>query len=350
MNALSSPQPSSQPVTLRDVAEKAGLSLPTVSQILNPTSKRAELFAPATRKKVVETANAMGYRPNLAARSMVSGRFGAVTLVLSQQENNSIMPPGLLAGIDHALNASGLHLMVAHLPDQKLTNAGEMPLLLSQLASDGLLINYNAHIPQAMIDSIHRHQLPSVWLNSKQKQDCVYPDDEKAGFDLTQLLIKQGMRKIAYVDYTTGTTKESVHYSVNDRRIGYESAMQAAGLSPRFIHESLEIPIAERIQYTKTWLSHEDSPEAVVCYTNNESSAILTCMDRLGLKYPHDLRIATIHDAKVRHFDINISTAVLPEYEMGKASVAMLLEHIRNKKRHSAPLAVPLQIHPATDI
>jgi LacI family transcriptional regulator len=329
-------------VTLQHIADRVGVSAPTVSQILSPTSKRAGLFADSTRDRVRKAADELGYRANAAARSTATGRFGAVTLLLSQHDNRSQLPPRLLDGIDEALAGLGLHLMVARLPDAKLTDADAMPKLLRELTSDGLLINYNAHIPPRMIDLIRQYSLPSVWINSKHEHNCVYPDDEQAGYDATRLLLDAGHTRVAFVDYTYGPSPKRCHYSNTDRRAGYRRAMDEAGLEPRLICGDDNIRLENRIPFTRDWLDADDCPTAVVCYTHHESTAILVACDRTGRRVPDDLSITVVHDEPVTHYDVRVPTAKLPEREIGKQAVAMLHQRIQHPSRAAEPVVVPL--------
>ncbi len=331
-------------VTLQHVADRVGVSAPTVSQILNPSGKRARMFAEDTRRRVQQAALELGYRPNAAARSTATGRFGAVTLLLSQYNNRSQMPPRLLDGIDEALAEADLHLTIARLPDEKLTDPDAMPKLLRQLTSDGLLINYNAHIPPRMVDLIARYRLPSVWINSKQPHDCVHPDDHAGARDATRLLIEAGHTRVAFVDYTYGPSPADPHYSNTDRRAGYHDAMREAGLTPRLICDKGNIELAERLTFTRAWLAADDRPTAVLCYTHHESAPILAAADRMGLTLPRDLTLFTIHDEAVRHFDLRVPTAVLPEREIGKRAVAMLRDRIQRRATDAPPMPVPLRM------
>ncbi|MGF1530382.1 MAG: LacI family DNA-binding transcriptional regulator [Puniceicoccaceae bacterium] len=340
--------PAPRAVRLRDVAEHAGVSLPTVCQILNPTSKRAGLFAIETQKKVRASARELGYRPNMAARSMAQRRFGNLSLILSRHENRSILPTGLLAGIDHALADAGMHLMVSHLTDSRLTDEGEVPDLLNQLVSDGLLMNYNAHIPRAMIKLIDRFQLPTIWINSKQAKDCTFPDDENGAYALTQLALKRGHRRIAFVNYTTGRNPKSCHYSIIDRQRGFERAMGEAGLKGRIISEQTELNPAERLKNVHAWLKEPERPDAVICYGQNEFQPIFAAMDQMGLTHPSDLGIFGIHDRPINHCGTIVPTAILPEFEMGQRAVNMMLDKLRNSSGPLPPAPIPLKIHPAS--
>ncbi len=331
-------------VTLQDIANHANVSLPTASQILSPLSKRAGLFSEATRQRVRRAADELCYRPNSSARSMATGRFGAVTLVLSHHDNRSILPHSLLAGIEGSLASTDLHLMIARLPDQKLTDAGAMPKLMRELASDGLLINYNAHIPSRMIELVDQYRLPSVWINTKQTNACVYPDDERAGYELTKLLLENGHERIAFVDYTYGLRPKEPHYSNPDRRAGYRRAMREARLAPRIVCGAGNILRSERIEFSRQWIEAPDHPTGVVCYTHHESAAILATADRLGLSVPRDLAVVTVHDEPAHHYDISIPTAVLPEREIGSRAVTLLAAQIATKNTACESFCVPLSI------
>ncbi len=334
----------SMAVTLQNIADRVGVSAPTVSQILSPTSVRAQLFSEDTRKRVRKAAQDLGYRANAAARSTATGRFGAVTLLLSQHGNRSQLPARLLDGIDEALAAADLHLMVARLPDDKLTDPGEMPKLLRQLTSDGLLINYNAHIPQRMIDLIDKYRLPSVWINSKQSQNCVYPNDELAGYDATRSMIDAGHQRVAFADYTYGPSPERCHYSSPDRRAGYRRAMAEAGLQPRLICSEGNIPQDQRPAFTRSWLDVADKPTAVVCYTKHECDPIHFTASQMGISIPRELCLIATHDEPIRYFDLKIPTAVLPENRIGHEAVTMLIRQIQNSRESAQSIPVPLSM------
>ena len=91
-----------------------------------------------TAEKIRAAARELGYRPNAAARATATGRFGAVTLVLSTTGNRSTLPGELLGGIHDALDRAGKHLITATLDDdERLTDPHSMPRLLTEACSDG---------------------------------------------------------------------------------------------------------------------------------------------------------------------------------------------------------------------
>ncbi|MGF1633174.1 MAG: LacI family DNA-binding transcriptional regulator [Phycisphaerae bacterium] len=333
-------------VTLQTVADRAGVSMPTVSHILSAKSKRAGLFAEETRRRVRQVADELGYRPNAAARSTATGRFGAVALLQSTFQNRSILPDQLVAGIDSVLGQHEMHLTLARLSDEKLTSPTYVPRILRQLTSDGLLINYNAHIPQRMIELLEQFKLPSVWINSQHEHDCVYPDDEKAGYDATRVLLEAGHTRIAFVDYTYGRQSQSRHYSNPARQAGYARAMAEAGHAPRLITGETDIPYPDRLNFTAEWINAEDRPTAVITYGSREVDAIVATAGRMGLRLPEHLSIIGVHDEPIRHFDLTVATMVLPEFEIGRRATAVLLEKIEDPTYRAPPVRVALELEP----
>ena len=321
-------------VRLQDIAKAAGLSKPTVSQVLN--SKGA--YNPQTRERVWKVARALGYQPNAAARATARGRFGSVALVLSAADpSRSNVSGGLVAGVAGRLEQEAMHMVLAVLPDEELTSEGFLPRILKELMSDGLLINYNVGIPSRMVELIEEHRLPSVWLNVKRDAYAVYPDDFGAGAEATRRLLALGHRRIAYVGYQPGG---GAHYSQTDRREGYRQAMKEAGLAPQVLSDRVQDASVERqIANWAEVLRGPDRPMAVVGYSLGECRPLVRAADRLGLVIPRDLSVITF-EGHLAFLSEGLAVMLIPEAEVGCQGVAMLLERIEAPNEPMASRAV----------
>lgn len=329
-------------VTLKRIAEHCGLSPQTVGYILNG---KADLFRPETRDKVLAAARELGYRPNAAAKAMRSGRFGCAALVLSTQPGRSSLFPAFLAGVDDELAKTGMHLAHAPLADERLSDTGFVPKILSQVMADGLLINYNAEIPPALIEAIERHRIPAVWINSQQPHNCVFPDDLGAGRQATEHLLSLGHRRIAYVDYSYGSARPAAHYSSRDRQGGYEQAMHGAGLTPRVIRSPEGLSSGQRLPAILAWLKAADRPSAVVTYSPRDALPILHAATAiLRLRVPQDLSLATIEDDVADQSGVALTTVIIPRYDLGSVAVQMLLERIADPQRELTPRALACRL------
>lgn len=331
-------------ITLKRIAEHCGLSLQTVGAVL---SGKEKLFRPETVAKVQAAAAELGYRPNSAAKAMRSGRFNSAALVLSDNPWRSTLFRPQITGMDHALTAAGMNLVHALIPEEDLRERGQVPKIIGELMADGLLINYNTGIPDALDQVITKHRLPAIWMNVKRARDCVYPDDEGAGRLATEHLLKLGHRRIVYVDYCHATTQPDQHYSAWDRQAGYEQAMRAAKLTPRVITSPESLPPAKQMPVTRAWLSAADRPTAVVTYCEREAEPILYAATALlGMQVPRDLSIVTIADDPADHTGVTLATVILPRYDLGKVAVEMLVERIAAPKRSLAARVLPVRLEP----
>src|SRR4029453_8124447 len=111
-------------VTIKEIARITGLSVPTVGNVLGRSAAR---YSAETRRRVLEAAQALGYRPNSPARAMRQGGFGCAALILSRSRQHSHIPPGLLDGLDDELLRHDMHLTITRLSDEELSHDEFVP-------------------------------------------------------------------------------------------------------------------------------------------------------------------------------------------------------------------------------
>ncbi len=310
-------------ITLGDVAAATGMSLPAVSQILNHKGS----YRPETRERVTAAARRLGYQPNANARAMVSRNFGCYALVLSSRPSTSLLPYGLAEAIDEAMSRRGLHLVLARLPDEQLTDPGYIPKILSHVMADGLIMNYNAGIPAAMIELIGAHRVPTVWLNSLQATDAIRPDDRAAGASAAGLLFACGRStpgRLAWVDLNHGAAEAGMHYSTVDRREGFGEAARAAGRSVRHVGSDGGVPFAERLALLRAVLRGADRPQDIATYGAHDAEVVCAAALAEGLELGRDLRLVTIADRVYSFAGRPIDTLRIDGAAIGRHAVERL--------------------------
>jgi LacI family transcriptional regulator len=317
-------------VSIEDIATRARVSRMTVSNILsgrlNPTRAAAVRRAERIRKIAAE----LGYRPNAAARAINSGRFNAISLLLSTARGRSSLFGGMLAALQDTLEANDTQLVLSRVPDEKLIDEQRLPRFLRETCVDGVLINYTDRIPERMGQIIERHRMPAVWINSVHEHDCVYIDDQHAGYHLTRHLLELGHRRIAFSDYAHGPAFDSPHYSVVARKAGYARAMAEAGLPPRWIApaEGVRLWYPQRVPHAMEVLAADDRPTAIVCYGQNDAVPHIYAAARLGLRVPQDLSVASFDEQPLELLGLRVTSMVLPEQAMGAAAGEMILHRV----------------------
>lgn len=317
------------------IAKQLGVSQRAVSFALNGKPG----VAAETRKRVLETAERLGYKPNAAARATRTRRFGQVALLESVERSLSFRPIPLLHAVHDRLAENDLHTVYVKLPDAKLVNKGFVPRILRELMVDGLLVNYRYQIPPRMIELIEQNHLPAVWLAWTRDKDCVHPDDYDAAFRLTQRLIELGHRRVAVADFGNNVAfGPNARPSHIERRRGYLDAMIGHGLEPSLLCKAISAD--DGPAYLASKMQGPGRPTAVVVVVPRHTEWVLPALEQLaGLSVPRDISVATFGDGAVQRVGLRkVTTMVTPHAECGRMAVDMLLEKIKNPDRVFEPV------------
>jgi LacI family transcriptional regulator len=309
------------------IAKKLKLSQRTVSLCL----AGSELVAEATKKRVLEAAEEMGYRPNRSALAMRSGRFNAIGLLQSTNEQYSYLPAGIFIGMQEELTRQKMHLVVSSLPDEKLNDERVLPNVLRESLVDGLIVNYAYGFSPRFAEVIEHSRLPSIWLNTKRPYGCVIPDDVEAGRRLAERLLSLGHKRIDYFCHRTFDE----HFSVADRFSGYESAMRAAGLTAR--KHVLEgnvnwSDIDAGLAFVRHILSAKDRPTAVIAYEMFEAMRTLLVAKEMNLEVPRDLSIATFSEREAASSGFPFTVLQIPTAQIGQRAAELLVKRVNDRK------------------
>jgi LacI family transcriptional regulator len=332
-------------VTLKDLAAELGLSQVSISQALRGTGR----LSAETRRRVIETAQRLRYRPHALAKSMREGRTGIVGLIYSPEGTSRALTTPQLAGIQVELGRRNYELMLGMLPKSQLASPGQASALLRQWMADGLLINHHIGLPPQVDELIEGDHVPAVWMNSKQSHHCVYFDDFGGAVNAVRYLHGLGHRDIAYLDIShprswLGGTE---HYSITDRHDGYVQAMKDLALTPRVWMPDTELPRIERVAFARAHLAGPDRPTAVISYGSAEVPMFAAAT--LGLAVPKDLSVLHFAGEQSIVNDVQMTVAFLCYHELGAQAVRRLLGRLGAPDASGdpqSPLGLPVNIAP----
>lgn len=324
-SSRASKAPASRRVTLRDVAERAGVQEACVSVVINGAKSNAHVSATA-RERVIAAAEELGYKRNGTMSALAKGRFGCVALLLSTKPAVSVLPSQVWEGICDELARQNLHLSLFRLPDEELTDIKRLPKILREWMADGMLIDYTHNIPSDLKAVIDNYALPAIWINSKQEYDCVRPDDVGAGVAATNYLLGLGHRRIAYVHLDWVPKEDLEHYSVLDRYEGYLQAMNAVGATPQSFF-AREVPREEHALLIESFLQDsQERPTAIITYDSAQS--VLWATAHMGLEVPRDLSLINLSADLVCCGGTRVTAYAVPEHEIGRCASVMIQEKI----------------------
>ncbi|MBO9724821.1 MAG: LacI family DNA-binding transcriptional regulator [Novosphingobium sp.] len=276
-------------VTIRAVAQRAGVSAMTVSNVINGAGRASAATVATVRAAIAE----LGYIPNLAARRLAKSRATTVGLLYSDRRTPFL--DAVLVGALRATNAHGLQLILrdgggvsriaAERMAQDLVRSGADALLLIPPFAEQL--SGSAIVPELGVP------LAAIATGTAMSDmTTVRIDNRAAMLSLTGEVIAGGHRRIAYV---AGPDQYSV---VAARLDGFLAALHDAGLSeePDLIERHGEFDYASGQAAARRLLSLPDRPTAIICSSDDLAAGVVAEANRLGLQLPADLTVTGFDD------------------------------------------------------
>lgn len=291
------------------------------------------------RARILAAAAELGYEPSREARTQPRGRLESVLLVQTSRDGASPMPEKMIAGINDELAQTGAGLAFIRLADAQLVDQRFIQRLVRNLQADGLLVNYDLDVPPALQDIVRNLRRPAIWINSREADASVRPDDLAAGQAATKQLLELGHQRILYADFYVDHWP-TIHYSKKERLTGYRTAMALAGVQ---LIEALPDREVNPLPYAREILTRY-RPTAVLAYGGLETSTIALAAMSLGLRIPQDLSLATF-GPELYFCGLRITTWCVPLAEMGRAAVRQLLAAMHNPTTAPHPLTLPFTRH-----
>ncbi len=331
-------------VTIRSVAREAGVSVSTVSNVLN--GRHAEMTE-ETRRRVLATIDRLGYRPNRLAQSLATNRTRTIALVISEL-TNSLYPPVLL-GAEAACRAAGYDLLLASAPDVEAERRTIEVLLDKRV--DGLIL-FSSSVLDIDNEHLFRAQRagpPVVVINRHLPDDApldqIRFDHFGGARQATRLLLDLGHRRIAHIAGPSG------RFTGRLRRAGYEAALRAAGIEPdrRLLAEGDYSFESGRAALHALWSAR---PTALFVGGDVMALGALRAARDLGAGVPDDLSLVAFGNPDaVRYAVPGITTIDLPVVEAGRLAAESVLRRAadgRDPTREVRTLATNLLLRETT--
>jgi LacI family transcriptional regulator len=312
-----------------DVARRAGVSLGTVSNVLN----RPERVAVATRLRVLSAIDELGFVRNEAARQLRAGRSRTIGLVVLDVGNPFFTD--LAAGVEEAAAESGLSVVLCNSRESVIREEHYLNLLQEQ-RSYGILIT-PVSTKLTRIDEIRKQGTPSVLVDrgASGRQRCsVSVDDVIGGHLAASHLFHLGHRRIAFVGGPMTLNQ------VSDRLAGARQAATDAGLTQDrvVVIETPALNVSEgRTSGTRiAALPKSRRPTAIFCANDLLAFGVLQEMTRLGLSVPSDMAIVGYDDIEfAAAAAVPLTSIRQPRAQLGTAAANLLIEEVTNPAEHT---------------
>ncbi|MFJ9544177.1 LacI family DNA-binding transcriptional regulator [Streptomyces sp. NPDC101225] len=307
-----------QMVGIKDVARQAGVSVGTVSNVIN----RPDTVSAATRMRVQSVIDRLGYVRSESARQLRAGRSRIIGLVVLDMGNPFFVD--VARGAERAAREAGFGVMVCNSAQSAEEEAAYLSLFAEQRVHGVLLSPADA--TGRTIETFRRRGIPFVLVDrvAQGAAECsVSVDDVTGGALAVRHLLDTGHESVVYV------SGPPVLNQVRDRRTGALDALAEAGLDPGNLRELVteRLDVAAGRDAGARLLGLADRPTAVFCANDLLALGVLQAMYAAGVAVPDDLAIVGYDDIEFAAASVVPLTSVRqPAVAMGALAAELLLE------------------------
>jgi len=318
--------------TIFNVAEAAGVSIKTVSRVMNREPNVRE----NTREKVQAAIKKLGYQPNTAARLLSGRRSYSIGLIYEVPEEFSYLGD-VLGGAHQGCESEGYSLLLRplSLPNDDIVSSIEH--FINQTKVDGLLLPAPlADLPE-VLKLLKKLSLPHAAISPRgesSKGISIHCRDEDASCKLTEFLIGQGHSKIAFIK------GKQDHGASHKRYDGYCAALKAHNIKyrPAYVKQG-HFDFESGKKAAKKLFSLDDPPTAIVASNDDMAAGVIFEARELGYDIPRDCSVVGFDDTRLAaHTWPPLTTVRQPIADMANQASRLLIKAVRGEK---VPEAVP---------
>ncbi|HEX7299462.1 MAG TPA: LacI family DNA-binding transcriptional regulator [Solirubrobacteraceae bacterium] len=308
-----------QAVSLRALADATNLHPSTVSRILRGVDQRS---SETTRARVLAAAQELGYRPNLAARSLRTRRSLAIGLVIPDLTDTLFA--SVHAGVERAARAEGYHSLLATVALDGSPGQDDLDFLIAR-GVDGILLAA-ARLHEPVLASLHAEGVPCVLINRRtvDGSPSVAADDEGGARAATEHLQELGHTRIGFIGGKRGVS------TAEARLAGYRATMAAAALDvdERLIRGE-RFGTGPAREAAESLLALNDPPTAIVVVDDMMALAVQRVLRERGLRVPEDVSVTGFNDLPVAALaEPPLTTVATQPDRMGELGASVLLDHL----------------------
>ena len=301
-------------VTSLDVAERAGVSQSAVSRVFTPGAS----FSSRMAEKVHRAANDLNYRPNILARSLITGKSRIIGVVVAYFENQFY--PEVLELLTNALQSHDFHVLIF-----MANNLGDSEKIMEEILDyqiDGIILA-SVSISSQLASRCQLAGIPVVLFNRDQDDrsvSAVTSNNYAGGRKVAELFLAAGHRRIAYIAGWEGASTQ------RDRERGFVDRLSESG-SKLFAREVGNFDREQSAAATRRLFSKEQRPDAVFVANDHMAFGVLdTLRYEMGIRVPEDVSVVGYDDVPLASWKaFNLTSVRQPAHQMVDKTVELLL-------------------------
>ncbi|WP_392486735.1 LacI family DNA-binding transcriptional regulator [Haloimpatiens sp. FM7315] len=321
--------------SIKDVAKEAGVSIATVSRVLNDINVVNE----ETKKKVQEAIKKLQYRPNIVARSLKTQKTSTIGIIIP--DISSQFYPEIVRGAEDVANIYNYNIILCN-TDLDTEKEMEYLRVLREKMVEGILYMSSSLQPK-IFNLIDELQIPTVLIENRD-EDKKYPsvtiDNEAGAFDAVNYLIKKGNKKIAYIgNKDNGSNVTYLRYE------GYKRALKENNME---LDDKVVYSGGLKVEDGYEGIIHiieENKIDSVFCASDECAIGAINALRERNIKVPEDVDVMGFNDIyEASIFYPKITTIAQPMYDMGSVGMRLLIKIINKQKVEETNFELPYQL------
>ncbi|MBI9050360.1 MAG: LacI family DNA-binding transcriptional regulator [Anaerolineaceae bacterium] len=314
-------------VTISNIAQKTGVSLSTVSLVLNNKPGVADI----TRAKVIDTAEQLGYPIKQSAINLRGNVLSTLGMIVKtdfdQGPSENPFYSRIIMGIEDSCRRNGISLLFATLPVDDQNHPVETPALLYNDSVDGVLM-VGTFVDETVFSVSGKRTPPIVLVDAYSNTDSfdtVISDNFRAAYQEVEYLMSKGHRHIGLVG-----AEPNAYPSLRDRRNGYFRALKENDVPDTYV-ANFNINKTKGYAEVSALLKENPGITAIFCINDEVAVTAMRAAQDLGLKIPHDLSVVGYDDINLaKNAAPALTTMRVDTTAMGRAAVHLLSLRLDN--------------------
>jgi LacI family transcriptional regulator len=310
--------------TIDDVAVRAGVSIKTVSRVMN----REPSVREETARRVLHAIRELNYRPNFSARNLASSRAYLIAVLYDNPSDNYVV--SVLEGVLSACEEAGYGVLLRPCDARSPRLIDQVHELIAQRRTSGLVLTPPLCDQAALLDTLDADHLDYVSIapyDENRGKPFVAVDDRRASRDLTEYLLGRGHRRIGFIK------GHPLHGAASRRLLGYQDAHREHGIAidERLIASGF-FSFQSGVECGRRLLHLPEPPTAIFASNDDMAVGVLHAAHELGLDVPAQLSVAGYDDTPIaRYVYPSLTTVRQPVRAMAQGAVECLIRSIRQR-------------------
>lgn len=326
--------------TIKDVAKKAGVSIATVSFVINDSKPISE----ETKNRVLKAIKSLNYHPSKSAVNLVSGKTGNIGFILTDDHFLRTEPfyTTIFLGTEFEARSEGYYILLTSIKPG-FSEKDLLPRFILSKSVDGIIIA--GKIPHTLIERISAYKLPTVFIDyipPSNSYPLVLIDNIQGALLATNHLINLGHTNIAFIG------GDIEHPSLSDRLSGYKQALENANITVKNNLMVTDAKYPDRqsgFNSAKKLFSKNKNVTAVFAANDAMAIGVLQYLKDHEYKVPQDVSLVGFDDVEA---DLMVrpplTTIRVPKIEMGVEALKLIVNTLKNKKSLPKKVLVPVEL------